>query len=388
MRGEGSHKDYKSSYKWRSSKAKLELIKDVVAIANAGGGTIVFGHDEIDPCGIDAATTKALDSARVAAQVQSYIRPARIQLSHEIEEVREATFQVSLHIGEAEIPIVMARAGFWAGANTKVDNAIFREGDIWTRHSSSNQRATYEDMRRWFMQARSKERADVLDRITTLVNLPEGSTIHVLSHSGSPIDSPEKLLQSAMLRREWDSNHLLTGEELLWIFQSRGSIESEESQVAMLIASSLRRSPTLFYWLLLAEPSIQLIEDEILAALDASDRDKSDAKRSLLEVAAIYLSTSSLRKVLAGMRNSKYKHFRDQANAWQDRRSMRRETLARIRNSKHENRKLVEHNEDELESLASEVSMQLLVKKQAALSAKLGSITRVLWFLRSENPNP
>lgn len=42
MAGEKPNLDLKIDYDANDPKAKVELIKDLVALANAGGGTIVF----------------------------------------------------------------------------------------------------------------------------------------------------------------------------------------------------------------------------------------------------------------------------------------------------------------------------------------------------------
>ena len=46
MDGEGTHQDYKLAFDPADSAARLELVKNIVAFANAGGGQIVFGRRE------------------------------------------------------------------------------------------------------------------------------------------------------------------------------------------------------------------------------------------------------------------------------------------------------------------------------------------------------
>ena len=289
MSGEGPRLDYKVDFDFKSHKAKLELVKDILALANTGGGSIVFGHDEVKKVGITKETVQALDSAKVAEWVRNYSSPAPIHLSHKIQKLSKDKFILTLTVTASAFPLIISKQGFWKGANRKSDRPVFEVGDAWVRRSTRTERANYEDFRQWIIKSREAERSSILDRLTTLVNLPEGVELQLVSQAGQPIDSPGNLLENAIRRREHDSDHLLSTHDLLWLFQFRENCEFNERNLGILIASALRRNPTLYWWLLQADNIVGLIEQEIFLALRASDRDKSDAARSIVEVASIYL---------------------------------------------------------------------------------------------------
>ncbi len=381
---ESKNSDYKLTFDLNSDKARVELVKDVVAIANSGGGSIFYGANETSKPGIDKKTADALDSAKLSDLVEKFISPAPIELAHDISELPNGNFIVEIIIDAAEFPIAMSRVGMWKGSISGKDKPVFIIGDIWTRHSSKNQRIDYEDIRRWILRAKKEEREDFLERITTLVNLPEGANIQVISQSGDPIDSAQKLLANVAQRRERDTSHLLTANDLLWIFQQRESYETKESDLSILIGSSLRRGATLFWWLIQAEDKPQFVIEEVLAALSASDRDKSDAARNIIELAAIFADDIILGEIIDHLRKSRYKHFRDEAKNWNGREEALRKLGDRIVSATHDGRKLLDYSADELESIATELAISQFKKRTSSKSRKLATVTRVLWAMNSE----
>jgi hypothetical protein len=137
--------------------------------------------------------------------------------------------------------------------------------------------------------------------------------------------------------------------------------------------------------LLIADSRTEIIQREILAAMMASDRDKSDAAHNIAELAAIYLDESNLIHVIASLKNSKYAHFKNEASEWEGRARMLEKIKARIDSSKLDEIPLLEYSNQGLESAASEISGDLLKKKNPSLSRKLSLITRVLWAKQSRH---
>ncbi len=65
--------DFKESIDVASNGEWLELIKDVVAMANSGGGVIIIGLlDDGSPSGFDVAPILAVDSADVTNKIFAY----------------------------------------------------------------------------------------------------------------------------------------------------------------------------------------------------------------------------------------------------------------------------------------------------------------------------
>ncbi|UCF06065.1 MAG: ATP-binding protein [bacterium] len=383
MGGEGPTHDYKVSFDIGSPKAKLELVRDILAISNSGGGTIIFGHDEVSETGITNDVVQALDSAKVAEWIRNFSSPAPINLSHEVRSIGRGKYILTLTITGSRFPLVVSKQGYWKGANRKRERPVFEVGDIWVRHSSRTERATYEDLRQWILNAIESERESILDRITTLVNLPDGVELQLVSQAGQPIDSPGNLLENAIRRREHNSDHLLSTHDLLWLFQFRENCEYNERNLSILIASALRRNPTLYWWLLKSDCMPEVIEREITSALNASDRDKSDAAHSIVEVASIYLSTPALRETISALKSSRYAHFRREGEAWNGRRETLSNIKQRIRSSKIEGKPILSLGREEMEAEATQCAARLLRSKSISLSRRLSDLTRAIWSIET-----
>lgn len=359
MSGEGKHSDFKLIFHASEPRAKLKLVKHLVAMANAGGGEIIFGRDETQSPGVDEPTMKALDSAVLANLIESYIKPASIDLQHEVTALESGKYDCRVRVRPCEHPIVMSRSGNFADEDGK-QRSEFEPGDIWTRHSSKTEKASYEDVRRWIEAAKQAERERLLSRITTLVNLPEDAQIQVVSASQTPIDSPKRLLEYATIRRAHDRNHLSSGDDLAYLFANRQLFEISDEELPTIIASALRRNATLFWWLIRADNARDVIIGELYGCLEASDRDKSDAARSIIELAAIYANDVQIADMIAKLATSRYKHFRDAASEWTNRAIQLQEIGKRIKDAKHNGELLFDCTKEDLEEIATTVVLELV----------------------------
>lgn len=379
MTPEGPHDDLKRSFDPQSPKAFLDLVKDVVALANSGGGRLVYGRNDTEVFGLTEAAKFALDGAKVADLVDKYVSPAAVQIAHEIEEPLPGKTVVVLAIAPATSPLVIAQDGVWRPPGETYDKTVLRKGEIWVRHSSKNERVTFEDVRGWLMAARSSERMAIYERMAMLVNLPEGSSLEVVTRSGTRIDTPSQLLRSAREMRKRDPDHLLSADDLLWVFEQRAGLNLTDEDLQILIASALRKGATLHYWIALAEHDPVLIVHELLAALTAGDRDKSDAGDNIAEIAAFYGDDATVRDLIEGLRASPYKHFREAAEAWHGRIKSQQDVFRRINGASHQGRPLDEYAQDELEQLATDLASSLAKKKNSAAARKLSEVNRLIW---------
>jgi len=387
MIGEGRNQDYKLTYDTTDASASTKRVKTIVALMNAGGGQLIYGQNEIESPGLDPLLIDQLDSTRIADSVERFIAPNKVDLSHNFQELRNGNVIIRIDVPAAEYPLVMSRDGTWSGFDSQRDRLIFRKGDIWTRHGSRTERITFEDLRLWIENAKRSEREKIMERLTTYVNLPEGTTLQPVSSSGLPIDNPIRLIENALLRREHDSGHLLTADDLLWTFRQRETLALTPEHLGLLLTSSLRRSATLFWWLIEDQMNRDIIVEELQAVFIASDRDRSDAAASIVELSALYANDDELSEILRNLEESRYLHFREAASNWQNREYALEELGERIRSASHEGQRLLEYSVGDLEQLASIIASELVDNPSAAKSRKLSTITRVIWARKSRRGN-
>ena len=145
-RGESTSIDLKLDFDPSSPKAWLDLIKDVVAISNAGGGIIRFGENEINSPGLDRRVVDALDSSDITSKVESAVSPGRVILAHTVSPIGEDRFIVDIVIEPSlEKPLIITRTGNYQSDNRK-SKTVYAPGDIFARHGTSNRKISYDDM--------------------------------------------------------------------------------------------------------------------------------------------------------------------------------------------------------------------------------------------------
>lgn len=291
-------------------------------------------------------------------------------------------FVCTVTVEPVEYPIVMAKAGDWKGMNSRTERPRFVEGDVWTRHSSKTERIQYEDLRSWIELAKRSEREAVLQRINKVIDVPDGAEIQIVPPSFSPIDSPKRLLQVELLRHQRDPSSLLGMQDLLHLFLNRQFLDLTQSELALVIASALRRNSTLYWWLTNREARPDVVMGAVESCLDSSDRDKSDAGKSIVEMITVFGTDESARRVVDALSSSRYMHFRTAAQGWIDRSTNYAEIRRRISAAKHGGTLLTSRSVDELEHLASELALQLANHGNTPVSRKLSDVTRVIWSKR------
>jgi hypothetical protein len=182
--------DFKAQFDPASRQDWCELIKDIVAMANSGGGAIIVGvQDDGVPSGTDVSLLLGLDPADVINQIHKYTEHqfAEFQIR---EGTREGQRVVGLLIGGVRIPIVFVAPGTYpvAGGGQKV---AFVKGTVYFRHGPKSEPGTTDDLRAALERELERVKGFWLDGIAKVVAAPPDATVQVVQHDVSLRDSPE-----------------------------------------------------------------------------------------------------------------------------------------------------------------------------------------------------
>jgi hypothetical protein len=377
--GEGRNLDYKLTFDPDDARAKTALVKDLVAMANSGGGRIVFGRDETSIPGIPPKLAEALDGAKILDYVERYVEKGLIHLRHIQKELPQGNVLLTLIVEPASYPVVMKRDGNWSGFSSKNDRALFRRGDVWVRHGSKTERISQADMRAFIQAAYDSGVERVLSAARIVRQAGPGAPIDFLVGSGDVVRGPIDLLNLALSRKRLGLPHILSREELLWLFLSRRSFKPKIEQLELIIESALRRPPTLFWWLLDARADVDLIKRILFRLPEAQDRDKSDAGSSAVELAGLYLEEKDASRLMQLLGHSRYAHIKNAAADYLGKRAVKQNFIERAKNARHEEILLADMSDEDLEELAHSVAQQLFRGKSSSGSRTLANATRVLW---------
>ncbi len=172
--------DFKASFNSAASEDWCELIKDIVAMANSGGGVVVFGvNDDGTPAAADLKAVEILDPAIIVDKLKKYTGQQFAGFSASLGSRRGAPV-VALAIAGSSIPIVFTSPGTYDIGGGKQKTA-FSRGTVYFRHGAKSEPGNSDDLRVALERELDRVRSSWLDGIAKVVTAPVGATVTVLS---------------------------------------------------------------------------------------------------------------------------------------------------------------------------------------------------------------
>jgi hypothetical protein len=177
--------DFKREFDISSAAAWCEIIKDIVAFANSGGGVIVLGVED-DGSNSNTSPTSLLthDTADITNCISKY---TNFQFSEFdiVELERAGKVRVAIIVAAAEVPIVFTKPGSYDVGGGKQKTA-FSQGTVYFRHGSKSEPGNRDDLLSWRDREIAKARKSWLGGIKKVVQSAPGETVTVLSSATSP----------------------------------------------------------------------------------------------------------------------------------------------------------------------------------------------------------
>jgi hypothetical protein len=188
--GESATLDFKSSFDPESKQDWCELIKDIVAMSNSGGGTIVVGvDDDGSASNSDVAPLLAVDPADVTNRIYSYTDQhfAAFDIAHGLRFGKPVAV---ITVGASRIPIVFTAHGGYAapGGGQK---AAFVKGSVYFRHGAKSEPGTTDDLRQALERELEEVKGFWLDGIGKVMAAPAGSAVQIVQQTVKLKDSPD-----------------------------------------------------------------------------------------------------------------------------------------------------------------------------------------------------
>lgn len=198
---ESRYVEFKEMFDIDSPGDWCEIIKDIVAIANSGGGILVFGcKSDGTPTGYDFKKIINLDPAIITDKIQKY---TNIQFNDfELEEIiKDKKKLAAIVIEEIRIPMVFVKPGQYVVENNKQKTA-FNQGTIYYRHGAKSEHCNYEDLKEIIQRNLDQIKKSWLGNIKKVVAAPTGSKLEVLP----PAIIPSQSLAATPIRITNDLN--------------------------------------------------------------------------------------------------------------------------------------------------------------------------------------
>jgi hypothetical protein len=179
---ESKRVEFKRGFDTNTPGSWCELIKDMVALANSGGGIIVFGLDSTGvPSGESMAEIESLDPADLTNKLVKYIGVPNF----EIEPLglrKKGRKLFALMVSGTPFPQVFEQPGTYDIGNGKQKSA-FGLGTVYFRHGAKSEPGTTDDLRASMERAMSDVRKLWIKGVRQVVQAPPGAEIVALQRS-------------------------------------------------------------------------------------------------------------------------------------------------------------------------------------------------------------
>lgn len=178
-RTESTAVDFKGSFDPANKGEWIELLKDIAAFANSGGGALLFAVDnEGNPTGLACRAILDFDTARIGDKLRKYTGTNLSDLKL-FEGERDGYAIAGLSVGPVEVPLVFITDGQYVNAAGE-QRFAFRAGMTYFRHGAKSEPGTTDDLRQFLDRRISAIRESWLAGIRQVVEAPAGAEIRII----------------------------------------------------------------------------------------------------------------------------------------------------------------------------------------------------------------
>ncbi len=171
--------EFKEKIDLNMDKDWCEIIKDIVAITNSGGGCILFGiKNDGTYSEFDITNLFKIDPSKVTDKIAKYTNQQFSDFEIEKIEIRGRDV-VALIIYSSPIPIVFVKPGTYNIGEGKQETA-FARGTVYFRHGAKSEPGNSQDLEECIKREIERNRIFWLGNIRKVVKAPIGYMVKVL----------------------------------------------------------------------------------------------------------------------------------------------------------------------------------------------------------------
>jgi hypothetical protein len=176
---ESKYVDFKRSFDPNMLGEWCEILKDIIAMANSGGGVILVGLENNGaPSGENVQAVLNLDHAVVVDKIRKYTGYDFSEIEiHEAE--KQGSTVAIIEVAGVKVPLVFQNVGSYEiGGKSKT---AFARGTVYFRHGAKSEPGTTEDIRMVIDRQLESIRSEWMDGVKKVVTAPQGSAVSVFS---------------------------------------------------------------------------------------------------------------------------------------------------------------------------------------------------------------
>ena len=144
---ESKYVDFKEQFFPDEAKDWCDIIKDIVAMANSGGGIIIIGlKNNGSPSGTDVSTILQIDPAEITDKIAKYTDEQFSEFT--IQEASREGCKIAIwQIRGISIPMIFTSPGTYDIGGGKQKTA-FSQGSVYFRHGAKSAPGNANDLRK------------------------------------------------------------------------------------------------------------------------------------------------------------------------------------------------------------------------------------------------
>jgi hypothetical protein len=186
---ESTEVDFKESIDFDLPKDRCEIVKDIMAMANSGGGYLLIGvNDDGTLSEFDVTSVLNLDSAKITDQIRKYTE--QHFSGFKIYEAQRNEKKIAIiSIKGTSIPIVFTSPGTYDIGGGRQKSA-FAAGTVYFRHGAKSEPGNSNDLRDVFERELLRVREIWLSDIRRVIEAPVGSQVQIIAPSVTASQQP------------------------------------------------------------------------------------------------------------------------------------------------------------------------------------------------------
>jgi hypothetical protein len=176
--------EFKEEFDVKSTGAWCEILKDLVAMANSGGGVLIVGVANNGALSdADLSGAAALDPAKIGDQIHKYtgVHFSEFEL---LEVERQDATVLAMFVEESEVPLVFEKPGTYTRTHPATGKpqprTAFQEGTFYVRHGAKSEPGTSSDLDDFVNRRLDAIRDSWLSGIQKVMEAPEDAEVMIV----------------------------------------------------------------------------------------------------------------------------------------------------------------------------------------------------------------
>lgn len=249
------------------AKDWCEIIKEIVAMANSGGGIIEIGvRNDGSSSGEDVSAILQIDPAQITDKIAKYTGEQFDKFSMR-EADRNGCKIAVLQVDGVSIPMVFTRPGTYdVGGRQRI---AFSMGSVYFRHGAKSEPGNTNDLRKSLDREIARIRKSWLGNIRKIVYAPSVKPIKVVDDSSAPAyrqawdesayQSPQEIVVGALKSWKRDKSSYASESDMWTLYVHRNDLKLDEEKAECLLESAINRYAPFFFFARLL-PSHRLVD--------------------------------------------------------------------------------------------------------------------------------